>query len=135
MYAPKPELAHRRAWPRTLYGRLVLLLVAGMLVAQWLTGTIWFDVRRERMLEMPVRITAARVGLVLRLLEAPDPSTPVATLARLGGDGFGIREQAPSARPALADADQRTERLLRKALATELGGPRRLDLLSVNLHD
>lgn len=135
MYASTPERSSRRAWPRTLYGRLVLLLVTGMLLAQWLTGTIWFDVRRESMLEMPVRIAATRIGLVLRVLEAGDAATARASPEQLGGDGLRIGERAPVARAPLTDLDLHTEHLLRKALAAELGSARRLDLLAVDLHD
>ena len=61
----------RHGWPRTLYGRLVLLLVAGMLLAQLLTGTIWYDARYERVLEIPSRLAGAQVAQVLRLLHSP----------------------------------------------------------------
>ncbi len=50
-----------RLWPRTLFGRLVVILVGGMIAAQVLTASIWYDVRHTQALEIPLRLAAARL--------------------------------------------------------------------------
>jgi hypothetical protein len=48
----------RRIWPQTLSGRVALILVAGMLAAQALTGTIWSSTwvkKQHRACRAPVR--------------------------------------------------------------------------------
>ncbi|WP_433692585.1 ATP-binding protein [Herbaspirillum seropedicae] len=61
-----------RPWPQTLSGRLALILVAGMLAAQMLTGTIWYDMRYGTAMEMPTRLAAAHLAdAVLILDDAP----------------------------------------------------------------
>ncbi|MDR2331364.1 MAG: hypothetical protein LBE58_17320, partial [Comamonas sp.] len=39
-----------RLWPQTLSGRIAAILVIGMLAAQAMTGTIWWEMRRSQLL-------------------------------------------------------------------------------------
>lgn len=127
---PTPE-PRRRGWPRTLYGRLVLVLVAGMLLAQVLTGTIWYDVRYEQVMEMPARLAAARVAQALRLIEPPHALDP----AMLAGPDFALAVRPPQPAPALGQAQRDLEQLLSQSVAAQLGQVRPLQLLQVTLYD
>ena len=69
--------------PRSLFGRLVLILVSGMLAAQALTSSIWYDMRHGQVLEIPSRLIATRLATLsaapggLRLVPRPgDPIDP-----------------------------------------------------------
>jgi len=59
--------------PRTLFGRLIIILVTGMLAAQILTSSIWYDVRHSQVLEIPTRLIASRLADIVRVAQA-DPS-------------------------------------------------------------
>ncbi|WP_158615679.1 ATP-binding protein [Comamonas sp. BIGb0124] len=63
------ERVVRRLWPRTLFGRLFLILASGMLAAQFLTSSIWLSVRYQQQLEAPTRVMGERVADLLGLLE------------------------------------------------------------------
>jgi len=59
-----------RLWPQTLSGRIAAILIIGMLAAQALTGTIWWEVRQSQLLEVPLRLVAARAADTSVLLSA-----------------------------------------------------------------
>ncbi|KAB7487860.1 two-component sensor histidine kinase, partial [Klebsiella michiganensis] len=61
-----------RLLPKSLFGRLVLILVSGMLAAQALTSSIWYDRRHGQVLEIPARLIATRLADVVRLVHS-DP--------------------------------------------------------------
>ncbi len=124
----------RPGWPRTLYGRLVLLLLGGMLLAQTLTGTIWFDARYERVMEMPTRLAASEVAQALRLLESARHDDRDA-LAALQDPALRIAEVRASPASALHPRDRELERLLRETVALRLGGARPLHLRQAALYD
>lgn len=132
MAATEPVTHRRWRGPRTLFGRLVLVLVGGMLLAQLLTGTIWFDVRYDQVNEVPARVAGVEIGRWLAGVE----DTP-----RDGGPSNAIRPgfevqriAAPAAsRPAFRDAT--IETLLADAVAVQLGAPRPLHLQQVTLYD
>nr|WKF62229.1 Osmolarity sensor protein EnvZ [Paraburkholderia busanensis] len=72
-------------WPDTLYGRLVLILVAGMFGGQLFTSTIWFETHDNRTLEIPARLFASRLADTVRLLQhAPDDTSRRAIVEQLG---------------------------------------------------
>lgn len=58
-----------RLWPQTLSGRLAFILIAGMLLSQLITGTVWFDARYGRVAEIPVRAGGARIADIAKLLD------------------------------------------------------------------
>lgn len=125
-----------RLLPRSLFGRLVIILVLGMLAAQLLTSSIWTDIRHSQLLEIPARLTASRLADVLRV-QQHDPQQANALIAALDAPQFRLswRDQ-PSPRPApLNGSDQSTERLMADVLASRLGQPARLQLLSVQVLD
>jgi signal transduction histidine kinase len=134
MATAEPRAARRRRWrwPRTLYGRLVLVLVAGMLAAQLLTGTIWFDVRYDQVNEVPARLAGAEIGRWLADVERDGAD---AAIARASRDGFEARAiPAPASKP-LAFRDATIERLIAEGVAVHVGEVRPVHLLDVTLYD
>lgn len=91
-----------RPWPQSLSGRLTLILVAGMLAAQMLTGTIWYDMRYGKAMEMPTRLAAARVADTVNLLEHTAPTARADVLQALGHGraGYHVALLARDAPPA-----------------------------------
>ncbi|MCP1644923.1 signal transduction histidine kinase [Pseudomonas citronellolis] len=122
-----------RLWPRTLFGRLVVILVGGMLAGQVLTGSIWYDVRHTQALEIPLRLAAARIADLQRMHQAR-PQAFAENLRALAKPGFQPSlEDTPTALPASTEG--MAERLLRRALAEQGGDPEGLRLLQVELHE
>lgn len=123
----------RRLLPDTLFGRLVTILVGGMLAAQALTGTVWFDIRRHHAVELPARAAAHRLADVLTLRAA---GVPGSTLAALHAPDFTF-ESSPSAAPPrrqdrLADD---TQTLIARVLAERLGRAMPVRVLDVRTED
>ncbi|QEI08152.1 HAMP domain-containing protein [Pigmentiphaga aceris] len=125
----------RRLWPQTLRGQLVLILVGGMLAAQALTGTIWYDVRRGQLQEVPIRLVGARVVDLLALLDAERGDlTRIAALRRPGFDFWLV--PAPQSEDLIPDAGKiNAARLLSGIVNTGLGRQVDMRLLSLHLRD
>lgn len=111
-------------WPRSLSGRMACILVAGLLAAQALTSTIWFDRRHGELMDVPLRIIASRLAGVMKLLQAQNPEEREKIIAILGDTRF---------RPTLLDAPpadlpephtpSETERLIRAIAIARYGRP------------
>ncbi|MRW89922.1 HAMP domain-containing protein [Duganella sp. FT80W] len=96
-----------RWWPQSLSGRLAIILVGGMLAAQALTGTVWFDMRYGKALEIPTRLAATRLADTLSIVNAATPAARPALLRALSGAGLQLQTiAAPDAQPALMDHNQ-----------------------------
>lgn len=80
-----------RLWPQTLSGRIAAILVIGMLAAQAMTGTIWWEMRRSQLLDVPLRLVAARSADTLALLQASPPEQRAALLAQWQGSRYQLR--------------------------------------------
>lgn len=78
-------------WPRTLSGRLALILVIGMLATQLVTGTVWFDARYGRVAEVPVRSGGARIADAVKLFDVVPPTERAALMQRLRATGVDVR--------------------------------------------
>jgi len=118
----------KRLWPRSLHGRLVLILVGGMLASQLLTSSIWHEVRQTQVLEIPLRLAAGRIADVLQVARQ-HPQQLDAVL-----DGFeSPRWQRLAEAPEQADTDPMYETLLRQLVAERLGQPASIHLLGLAL--
>lgn len=110
-----------RLLPDTLFGRLVLVLAVGMLATQFLTSSIWLDLRHTQTLETPTRVAAERLADALQVL-ANNGQDPQA-LAYLASPGLQARvlDQA-QARSPVEDADlhQEAEELVNRVLHARL---------------
>jgi len=122
-----------RLWPRTLFGRLVVILVGGMIAAQVLTGSIWYDVRHTQALEIPLRLAAARLTDLQRMYQRQPEDFPRA-LSELDRPGFEAR-LTERANPSSKPLDATAERLLLRAVRDQGGDAQGLRLLQVELRD
>ncbi|MFT4052911.1 MAG: ATP-binding protein [Novosphingobium sp.] len=77
--------------PASLSSRIACILVMGLVLAQLLTSTIWFESRRRQMLEIPARVFATRVADTLRLLEARPAVERPGLIAALNAPDFSLR--------------------------------------------
>lgn len=125
--SPAPLPGHRtwpRAlplWPRSLSGRIVFILVAGMLAAQALTSTIWYDIRHGELTEVPTRVMAARVADTLRMLDAVAPDSRAAVVRAAGAEMLGAA-QAPALEDETAE-NQMVRQLFENVIGIRLGRP------------
>lgn len=123
----------KRFWPDSLSGRLVLILVTGLLAAQVLTSSIWYEVRHGQVLEIPTRLLATRLADLI-LLDRHDPQQAMALIRALQADDFRLLEHPPSTSP-LDKADRNRETLLREVVEQRTGAAPQLRLLSLEVLD
>ena len=133
----------RRLWPQTLSGRMALILVAGMLAAQALTGTIWWESRRSQLLEVPLRLLGARAADSLLLLSSLPPEARAAAVGTLSTQGYQLalldgaqaRHLMDRQQTDAADAaDVMAGELLADVLARRVGAVVPFHLLALELH-
>lgn len=133
------DASRLRLWPDTLYGRLVLILAAGMFAGQLLTSTIWFETHDNRTLEIPARLFGSRLADTVRLVEhAPDAATREAIVATLGDDRYRLQwiEGAPQPVTATLSLAQRaTAELIAGVIRKRLGEPIGVHLISAQVRD
>ncbi|MFG6666116.1 ATP-binding protein [Halomonas sp. HNIBRBA4712] len=119
-----------RGWPRTLFARLVLILVGGMLGAQVLTGSVWYEVRHTEAMEIPLRLAAARLADVQREARR-EPAALDALVKALDRPGFRL---TPSdAAPPTSDAFAPAAKLLKRAFVEAGGAPADIALVEARL--
>lgn len=115
------EAPPRRRWlPDTLFGRLVWVLAAGMLAAQFLTSSIWLGLRHTQTLETPTRVVAERFGDVLVQLSA-SPDGPQ-TLRQMTSPDFRPRLQShgQAGEPSLDERYAPAQQLINRVLHARL---------------
>ncbi|MFF7708852.1 ATP-binding protein [Pseudomonas sp. NPDC007930] len=126
----------RRWLPASLYGRMVLIMIGGVLLAQLVTSTVWFDVRHAQSLEIPTRLVATHLADIVRVAERePDQVDHLSELLR--APGFSVQVNAAPTHPDVPlDVDsQAAEDLLRSVLAEKTGQPQTFQLLRLELLD
>ncbi|MBN3857018.1 HAMP domain-containing protein [Paraburkholderia sp. Ac-20340] len=130
----------RLFWPDTLFGRLVLILAAGLFAGQLLTSTIWFDTHDNRTLEIPARLFASRLADTVRLLQhAPDAATRDTILDELSDARYTLRWMV-SPPPASPDTPhsltlRATSGLISGVIEKRLAEPVDVRLLDAQLRD
>jgi signal transduction histidine kinase len=130
----------RLFWPDTLFGRLVLILAAGLFAGQLLTSTIWFDTHDNRTLEIPARLFASRLADTVRLLQhAPDAATRDTILDELSDARYTLRWMV-SPPPAAPDTPhsltlRATSGLIAGVIEKRLAEPVDVRLLEAQLRD
>ncbi len=124
----------RRLWPQTLSGRVALILVAGMLAAQALTGTIWWESRRSQLLEVPLRLLGARAADSLLLLSSLPPEARAAAVGTLSTQGYQLPLMEDLASAPADAADAMAGDLLADVLARRVGAAVPFHLLALELH-
>ena len=125
-----------RLIPRTLYGRLVIILVAGMLAAQAATSSIWYDVRHSQVLEIPTRLIASRLADIVRVSKI-DPHSTDLLLNSLNTPAFQLQllNTPASVEPKLTPEDLAAENLLKNLINEKTGTQTPLRLLNLTLLD
>jgi len=118
----------KRFWPRSLHGRLVLILVGGMLASQLLTSSIWHEVRQTQVLEIPLRLLAGRIADLVQVARHDPRQLPV-LLQGLESP----RWQRLANAPQQADSDPMYETLLRQLVSERTGEPANLHLYGLEL--
>lgn len=118
----------KRFWPRSLHGRLVLILVGGMLASQLLTSSIWHEVRQTQVLEIPLRLLAGRIADLVQLARHDPQQVPV-LLHSLESPRWQRLDSAPEQ----ADSDPMYETLLRQLVSERTGEPANLHLYCLEL--
>lgn len=123
-------------WPRSLTGRLVIIMVIGMLAAQIMTGTIWFDMRYGKGMEVPTRLVASELALRIRLLQSLPAEQQEATLARISSPHFTIRQIAqPTEATRNETRHQAVATLFDNVLEQQLGQRLPTRILKAELQD
>lgn len=124
-----------RLWPASLTGRVLLILIAGMLAAQALTGTIWWDLRRGQLLEVPLRVAAARAVDSLQLLASLPAEAREAAVHTLSADNYRLQLlDDTQARAQTEDGvDASSARLVADVMSQRVGSPVPVRLLRAEL--
>ncbi|MBI6922877.1 HAMP domain-containing protein [Pseudomonas monteilii] len=108
----------KRWWPRSLQGRMVMILVGGVLASQLLTSSIWYEVRQTQVMEIPLRLLAGRLADLLQV--ARDQPAQLDTLLAGMESPRWHRLPAPAIDSTEAEPEQAV--LLRELLAARTGG-------------
>lgn len=127
-----------RPWPDSLWGRLAWVLVLGMLAAQALTSSIWFDLRYRHAMEMPIRLVSVHLADTLRVIEGLAPDDLPATLDRLDTETFRLKPVTgplPQTQGDDEDALQAVQDILNQSLSDRLGRDMHARVLSAELED
>lgn len=111
-----------RLWPQTLSGRIAAILIIGMLAAQALTGTIWWEMRQSQLLEVPLRLVAARAADTAVLLSATPREQRNDLLAQWNTRHYALQllDDAPppggEEKPSMAEAQALIAQVLQERL-------------------
>ena len=109
-----------RLLPRTLFARMVLVLLGGLVVAQFLSIAVHWRERGEFMLRTAGAHSAERVADIIKLLDTTPASERARMLAVLNAPplriSLGAAEPPVASDPALAGEAAQYEALLKEAL-------------------
>nr|WP_312987939.1 HAMP domain-containing sensor histidine kinase [Comamonas koreensis] len=122
-----------RLWPQTLSGRIAAILVIGMLAAQAMTGTIWWEMRRSQLLEVPLRLVAARAADTLALLQASPPEQRAALVAQWQGSRYQLQLVDGASAAAAPSPYPEAQALVAQVIGKRLGQPVPLQLQQLAL--
>jgi len=115
-----------RLWPSTLTGRLVLILLGGLLAAQLLGAAILLSDRASAIYEASGMHAAQRIAGMVHLLDTLNPEQRRLVVPALNTSGFRVTfTQQPAAEPSAADESIHSAHL-RAVLRNALGDERAL---------
>ncbi|MBN3759455.1 ATP-binding protein [Burkholderia sp. Ac-20365] len=126
-----------RAWPDSLFGRLVMILAVGMFAGQLLTSTIWFETHDNRTLEIPARLFASRLADTVRLLQhAPDAAARDAIVRQLADARYRMQwVDTPQPAHETSLAKRSVSDLITGVIGRRLGEPVDVRLIDAELRD
>ena len=114
-----------RLLPRSLFGRLVLLLLSGLILAQLLSAFILLRDRGQALYESLGENLIERTAGIVHLLDSLPPSQRRQLLPLLGGPKLRIRlDHRPLPLPPGEDASPALAERIRQQLAQRLAGER-----------
>lgn len=111
----------RRFWPRTLFGRVALIVVTGVLVSHLVTLAIVWRERGERSLAMMSAYVGRDVGASVALLDRLPASERAEWLPRLARPQYRYALGAPAAGADIGADDDPVPAALGQAIAAGLG--------------
>ncbi|THU05464.1 HAMP domain-containing protein [Lampropedia puyangensis] len=124
-----------RLWPDSIFGRMVLILVAGMLAAQFLTSSIWLNVRHAQRLEAPTRLVGERIADLVELLDSGHPRAEVLELATHIGLNATLSTSSQPSQLGRTQHALSAAKLLERVFHERVPDQRQLELLHLALLD
>lgn len=126
----------KRLWPASLFGRLVIVLVAGTMTAQVLTGFIWYDMNYGKALEIPTRVLAAKLSDSISLIEISKVEDERLLINKLSNSMYRLSlADAPPRLKTLNTRDRAVELLFKHVFEQEFGRLLAIRLVDIDLHD
>ncbi len=123
-------------WPASLFGRLVIVLVAGTMTAQVLTGFIWYDMNYGKALEIPTRVLAAKLSDSISLIEISKVDDERLLINKLSNNMYRLSPvDAPPRLKTLNTRDRAVELLFKHVFEQEFGRLLPIRMGDIDLHD
>lgn len=123
-------------WPASLFGRLVIVLVAGTMTAQVLTGFIWYDMNYGKALEIPTRVLAAKLSDSISLIEISKVEDERLLIHKLSNSMYRLSPvDAPPRLKTLNTRDRAVELLFKHVFEQEFGRLLPIRMVDIDLHD
>lgn len=114
---------------------MVLVLVAGMLAAQFLTSSIWLSVRHAQLLEAPTRLAGQRIADIVELLDSGHPYAESMELASHIGQDARLEDSPHMAVLGRSQRAQSTANLLGRVFNERIPDGRAVELVKLELLD
>ena len=130
----------KRLWPGTLFGRMALILVIGLVVAQVLSTAIVFQDRQRLQLQTRVARAAQRAADLVRALESLEVTSRAKVINSYSSGRFAVTQLTGGERPLepdpdLIDESQNLADLLRQALGSGRSVTASLEYVAGNFRD
>ncbi|GAB7563997.1 hypothetical protein LG202_20360 [Methylobacillus methanolivorans] len=123
-------------WPASLFGRLVIVLVAGTMTAQVLTGFIWYDMNYGKALEIPTRVLAAKLSDSISLIEISKVDDERLLINKLSNNMYRLSPvDAPPRLKTLNTRERAVELLFKHVFEQEFGRLLPIRMGDIDLHD
>ncbi|MCB5190953.1 HAMP domain-containing protein [Methylobacillus arboreus] len=123
-------------WPASLFGRLVIVLVAGTMTAQVLTGFVWYDMNYGKALEIPTRVLAAKLSDSISLIEISKVDDEHLLINKLSNSMYRLSPvNAPPRLKTLNTRDRAVELLFKHVFEQEFGRLLPIRMADIELHD
>ena len=109
-----------RLWPRSLFGRIVLILAGGFLATQLITTAIAIADRSALVFRAGANQAATRIGDVVRTMTAASPAERTRILQAISNDTLKVIYGKPAGSDAVAGEESELMTTARDALALAL---------------
>lgn len=123
-------------WPASLFGRLVIVLVAGTMTAQVLTGFIWYDMNYAKALEIPTRVLAAKLSDSIGLIEISKVDDEQLLINKLSNSMYRLTPvNTPPRLATLNTRERAVELLFKHVFEQEFGRSLPIRITEIDLRD